>query len=239
MKLYRSLIDGLRLSVSQVCFCTLSLLTVHNDDFIVIDLSRLLLGFCPEAFSADGLKDRFADALFRAADWSASWALPLPKPRETNMLLLLRTLCNAFQEDGQTDPVWLTKVCFLSVIGNQNKLLSALFFLQTQKVLQTLAQAPYTALNKTQRVALATIVFNVSCQGLRFPLDASLRDQSVSLVGKVRIYSFDFLPRVCRCIPSFRSSSPKRRIQKPFTALSLRLVISSALLILHTVTYPD
>jgi phospholipase A-2-activating protein len=129
--------------------------------FPVIDLSRLLLGFCPEAFSADGLKDRFADALFRAADWSASWALPLPKPRETNMLLLLRTLCNAFQEDGQTDPVWLTKV------------------------LQTLAQAPYAALNKTQRVALATIVFNVSCQGLRFPLDASLRDQSVSLINKI------------------------------------------------------
>jgi len=83
-------------------------------------------------------------------------------------------------------------------------------------------------------VALATIVFNVSCQGLRFPLDASLRDQSVSLVGKVRICSFDFLPQVCRCIPSFRSSSPKRRIQKPSIALSSRLVISSALLLFCT-----
>jgi len=77
------------------------------------------------------------------------------------MLLLLRTLCNAFQDDGQTDPVWLTKV------------------------LETLMQAPYTALNKTQRVALATIVFNVSCQGLRFALGSSLRDRAVPLINKI------------------------------------------------------
>jgi len=129
--------------------------------FPVIDLSRLLLGFFPEAFNEEGIKDRFADALFRAADWNASWALPLPKPRETNMLLLFRTLCNAFQDDGQTDSVWLTKV------------------------LGTLTEAPYTSLNKTQRVALATIVFNVSCQGLRFALGSSLRDRAVSLINKI------------------------------------------------------
>jgi len=127
-KSYRSLIDGPHLSASRVCSRALFLLTVHNDKFIVIDLSRLLLGYCPEAFSADGLRDQFADALFKAADWSASWALPLPKPRETNMLLLLRTLCNAFQEDGQTDPVWLTKVCFWSVSDNQSEVVECPHF---------------------------------------------------------------------------------------------------------------
>ena len=59
------------------------------------------------------------------------------------------------------------------------------FPFKPKKVLETLAQAPYTALNKTQRVALATMVFNVSCQGLRFPLENSLRDQSISLINKV------------------------------------------------------
>jgi phospholipase A-2-activating protein len=166
-----------------------------NDKFIVIDLSRLLLGFFPEAFSGEGCKDRFADALFRAAEWNTSWAPPLPKPRETNMLLLLRTMCNGFQEDAQTDPVWLTKVCFPSAISNQNDVAERSIFLSNKKVLETLTQAPYTALNKTQRVALATIVFNVSCQGLRFPLGSSLRDRALSLINKVRRCSFHLLPR--------------------------------------------
>ncbi|KAF8965289.1 phospholipase A-2-activating protein [Flammula alnicola] len=129
--------------------------------FPVIDLSRLVVGFCPEAFGAPGVLERFADALFKAAEWHASWTAPLPKPRETNMLLLLRTLANAFQEEGQTDGVWLGRI------------------------VETLAQAPYAVLNKTQRVALATVLFNISCQGLRFALDISLRDQTVSLINKI------------------------------------------------------
>ncbi|KAF8197500.1 phospholipase A-2-activating protein [Pholiota molesta] len=129
--------------------------------FPVIDLSRLLIGFAPEAFSDAGALDRFSDALFNASEWSASWAAPIPKTRETNILLLLRTLANAFQDENQTDAAWLSRI------------------------LETLAQAPYGVLSKTQRVAVATILFNVSCQGLRFPLERSLRDQTVSLITKI------------------------------------------------------
>ncbi|KAF9484697.1 phospholipase A-2-activating protein [Pholiota conissans] len=129
--------------------------------FPVIDLSRLLIGFAPEAFSDPGVLDRFSESLFTAAEWSASWTEPIPKTRETNILLLLRTLANAFQEINQTDTTWLNRI------------------------LETLAQAPYGVLSKTQRVAVATILFNVSCQGLRFPLGLQLRDQTLSLIAKI------------------------------------------------------
>ncbi|KAF8163523.1 phospholipase A-2-activating protein [Crassisporium funariophilum] len=129
--------------------------------FPVIDLSRLLIGFCPDAFSAPDLRDKFSEALFKASEWSTPWTLPLSKARETNMLLLLRTLANAFQEDGITDAGWLARV------------------------LETLGQAPYTALTKTQRVALATVLFNASCEGLRYPLELSLRNQLITLIAQI------------------------------------------------------
>ncbi|KAF5330954.1 hypothetical protein D9619_005411 [Psilocybe cf. subviscida] len=129
--------------------------------FPLVDLSRLVVGYSPDAFNTAGTLDRFADALFTAAEWSSSWATALPKARETNTLLLLRTLANAFRDDSPTDMAWLGRV------------------------LETLAQAPYTVLNKTQRVALATILFNVSCQALRTPLTAQLQSQAVSLVNKI------------------------------------------------------
>lgn len=64
----------------------------------VIDLSRLLTGFCPDVLETPGLKLQFFEALFKASEWSASWTAPLPKARETNILLLFRTLANTFQE---------------------------------------------------------------------------------------------------------------------------------------------
>jgi phospholipase A-2-activating protein len=77
----------------------------------VIDLSRLVTGYCPEAFASSGLKERFFEALFKASDWTASWSLPLSKPKETNILLLFRTLANVFQE-GTTidDGAWVQQV---------------------------------------------------------------------------------------------------------------------------------
>lgn len=121
----------------------------------MIDLSRLLVGFCPEAFGGEGsglepnvLKERFAEALFQAAEWGSGWTPPLPKARETNMLLVLRTLANVFKEeeegkgkdadvdmDGGAEESWL------------------------DKVLETLGLAPYEVFNKTQRVAFATFLF--------------------------------------------------------------------------------
>ena len=64
----------------------------------MIDLSRLVTGYCPDAFAAPGLRERFFKALFKAAEWSEPGSSPLPKYRETNNLLLFRTLANAFQE---------------------------------------------------------------------------------------------------------------------------------------------
>ncbi|PPR06426.1 hypothetical protein CVT26_004838 [Gymnopilus dilepis] len=136
--------------------------------FPVIDLGRLLVGFCPEAFAPSStsaesalLSDRFVDALFRAAEWETGWAPPLSKARETNILLVFRTLANAFDDEAEKD---------LSAGG------SAAWI---DNVLETLGQVPYTVLNKTQRVAFATILFNISCQGLRSPLGQSTRNQTI------------------------------------------------------------
>lgn len=79
--------------------------------FSVVDLSRLLTGFCPEAFNSPGLRERFFEALFKASEWEVSWELPLSKPRETNILLLFRTLANVFQENISSEGTWIGKVC--------------------------------------------------------------------------------------------------------------------------------
>lgn len=88
------------------------------DHFIlVIDLSRLLIGFCPDAFIAPGLQAKFTDALFNASEWSAPWTSHLSKARETNMLLLLRTIANAFQEEGGTNAEWLARVSQVLILN--------------------------------------------------------------------------------------------------------------------------
>ncbi|KAF8809106.1 PFU-domain-containing protein, partial [Phlegmacium glaucopus] len=129
--------------------------------FPIIDLSRLLVGFCPDAFGVPGLRAKFTEALFNASEWSAGWTSPLSKARETNILLLLRTIANAFQEEGGTDAEWLGLI------------------------VETIGQAPYAALNKAQRVALATVLFNISCENLQSPLQIPVRDHLISLVAKI------------------------------------------------------
>jgi phospholipase A-2-activating protein len=130
--------------------------------FPVIDLSRLVTGYCPDAFASPGLKERFFEALFTASDWTASWSVPLSKPKETNILLLFRTLGNVYQE-GTTinDGAWV------------------------QQVFEALSQAPYLSLTKAQRVALATILFNFSCLGLIAVVEPVVRGQHLSLILRV------------------------------------------------------
>jgi len=74
----------------------------------VIDLARLLTGFCA------GLIDNstFFDALFRAADLSAdNSSSPSSKAKEANILLVLRTVANALQEGTKIgDGVWIKEV---------------------------------------------------------------------------------------------------------------------------------
>ncbi|KAJ2927584.1 hypothetical protein H1R20_g9510, partial [Candolleomyces eurysporus] len=96
--------------------------------FPVIDLGRLLLGFSPGVFSTSQVKEKFIEALFKASEWDVPWTSPLPKARETNILLLFRSLANAFQEGTKLDNTWLVKL------------------------FESLGHAPYTLLNKNQRV---------------------------------------------------------------------------------------
>lgn len=77
----------------------------------VIDLSRLITGFCPQVFSPEsGLRLRLFEALFKAAEWNTSWNVPLARARETNILLLLKALANVFQEEYVPEPTWLAQV---------------------------------------------------------------------------------------------------------------------------------
>ena len=75
---------------------------------LVIDLARLLSGFCA------GLIDnnRFFDALFQAAELSIdNGTSSSSKAKETNVLLVIRTVANAFQEGTKTsDSAWIEKV---------------------------------------------------------------------------------------------------------------------------------
>lgn len=82
----------------------------------VMDLSRLVLAFCPTAYADPALRSRFFAALFKGASWNEPWSSPLPKQRETNTLFLLRSLANVFQ-DGTTlkDGAWVQEVCHLEV----------------------------------------------------------------------------------------------------------------------------
>ncbi|KII89092.1 hypothetical protein PLICRDRAFT_40733 [Plicaturopsis crispa FD-325 SS-3] len=126
--------------------------------FPVIDLSRLVIGYCPNAFPAAGVREQFLGALFKAAEWSAPWSVPVNKSRETNVLLLFRALSNAFLEGAPVgEGAWV------------------------KQVLESLGDAPYELLNKTQRVALATVLFNFSCLNLGYPVQPDIRTAHLTL----------------------------------------------------------
>lgn len=67
-------------------------------DNVVIDLSRLVAGFCPEIFQTAELRTNFLKALFKACDWGLAVS-GANKVRDTNLLLALRTLVNLIQAD--------------------------------------------------------------------------------------------------------------------------------------------
>ncbi|KAI0256861.1 WD40-repeat-containing domain protein [Lactifluus subvellereus] len=77
--------------------------------FPVIDLARLLSGFCADLID----NSTFFDALFRAAELSIdNGTSSSSKAKETNVLLVFRTVANAFQEGTKIgDGVWVDKVC--------------------------------------------------------------------------------------------------------------------------------
>ncbi|KAI9466370.1 WD40-repeat-containing domain protein [Lactarius psammicola] len=125
--------------------------------FPVIDLARLLSGFCA------GLIDNntFFDALFQAAELSIDHGTSSSsKAKETNVLLVLRTVANAFQEGTKTsDSAWI------------------------EKIFGVLSGAPYEKFTRGQRLALSTVLFNFSCMILQGGVDAGLRAQHVRLIS--------------------------------------------------------
>lgn len=80
---------------------------------VVMDLSRLVVAYCANALAALGNREKIFDCLFNASDWSSvvSRGSPMLKPQETNVLLLLRTITNYFQ-DGilLNDGRWIQQV---------------------------------------------------------------------------------------------------------------------------------
>ncbi|PFH54172.1 hypothetical protein AMATHDRAFT_72694 [Amanita thiersii Skay4041] len=131
--------------------------------FPVIDLTRLLTGYCPDVFQTPGLRERFLDSLFRAAEWTSPWDAPLSKPRATNVLLSLRTLANAFQEGTKGDESWITQVFSKLVAVN------------------------YAVLGKIQRLALASLLFNASCVDFRTPFNRETRKLYLRCISNVLI----------------------------------------------------
>lgn len=74
----------------------------------VIDLARLLSGFCADLIN----NSTFFDALLRAAELSIDNSSPSSsKAKETNVLLVLRTVANALQEGIKiSGGGWIEKV---------------------------------------------------------------------------------------------------------------------------------
>ncbi|KAG8217653.1 hypothetical protein J3R82DRAFT_5806 [Butyriboletus roseoflavus] len=131
---------------------------------VVMDLSRLVVGYCANALAAPGNREKLFDCLFNASDWSSvvSRGSQMLKPQETNVLLLLRTITNCFQEGTLLkDGRWV------------------------QQIFEALTQVPYQLLSKPQRVALASVLFNFSCIHLDTPASVAARDQCLSLIFKV------------------------------------------------------
>lgn len=102
--------------------------------FPLLDLSRLLFAYSPSTFSDVSFLDRFTSGLFTASDSDSG------KAKETNILLLLRAMANALHT-GLTAAhnSWLTQV------------------------LQQVEKLNYADLNKNQRTAYASVLFNFSC----------------------------------------------------------------------------
>ncbi|KIP12347.1 hypothetical protein PHLGIDRAFT_124238 [Phlebiopsis gigantea 11061_1 CR5-6] len=127
--------------------------------FPLIDLCRLVIAYCNDAYSEPAFRQQFFNTLFNAVEWSDSWGSPMDRSRETNILLLLRGLVNAFQDNTTLDDSgWV------------------------YQIVQRLEEASYAVLSKSARVALGTLFFNLSCVSLRQRLDPELRSRHLSLI---------------------------------------------------------
>lgn len=78
---------------------------------LVIDLCRLVIAFHAGDLASSGKRDEFFKSLFKASEWDGTWSIPLNKTKQTNILLLLRTIANAFQENSPiAEGTWAQEV---------------------------------------------------------------------------------------------------------------------------------
>jgi len=115
--------------------------------FPLLDLARLVVAFAPQSLYANpGLGERFMDALLRASDREEHWTPPMTKTKERNILLLLRTIANAFREDTDFGKVaWALKIFSLA------------------------EPLPNEMITSPQRIVGATLFLNFSCLALSAP----------------------------------------------------------------------
>lgn len=212
----------------------------------VLDLSRLIIAHAPESYAEPEFTTRFFNALFEGAEWSQPWTpLPLPKFRETNILLLFRALANAFKDDSTIgDGAWIKLVCFAILVWSCGlradgfALTNATLFLQ---IFEKIQQAPYAAFTKPQtRMTLSTIYFkcaydhcllchssdpilcSMSCRGVREQLDPGLRSALLALV--LSVWHFEsWTCRYHRSLEICRYSKMRPKMRRRLTALLLHL----------------
>lgn len=108
--------------------------------FPLIDLLRVVLANNPAALKSVKDKQTILSALLGALGIDQPWEMPLPKARETNVLLVNRTIANMFvPQAGSLPAAWSTTA------------------------LESLGRIPAEAWTKGTLLALATLLFNYSC----------------------------------------------------------------------------
>ncbi|KAG9013860.1 hypothetical protein FRB94_004241 [Tulasnella sp. JGI-2019a] len=116
----------------------------ESTKFPLIDILRLIISYCPEPRGAPPNAElQILDELLAAAKWNDQPTSVPAKSRDTNLLLVLRALANCFHIGSNG-------------IGYGNGQWTSRLFLEMVKV-------NYEKLNTSQRLALATMLFNFSC----------------------------------------------------------------------------
>jgi len=125
-------------------------------------LLRLILANNPSAFKSVSSKDAVLATLLKAIDANAPWDTPLPKPRDTNILLVLRTVANMFQAPSGPVPAPWTSTLFTTLHG-----------------------IPSTVWTKAHLLAMATLLFNYSCVIHRSKNAAQDQEAHLELIAMV------------------------------------------------------
>jgi len=161
----------------------------------------------PVAYKSTGDKNAVVDALFGTLENDTPWDTPLPKSRETNLLLVLRTIANMFQTaSGPVPALWTSNL-----------------FTELQRV-------PATVWTKGHLLALATLLLNYSCVIHRSSNASQDQEKHLALVEMVLGNTNTDQESLYRALVAFGnvvSSSAKPKLGKA-TATWLRLSSSTS-----------